>query len=403
MAEFALLEAVSAAPREEWNALVADGSPFLEWEWLAALEQAGCVGEKSGWWPRPLVLREAGRLVAACPLYIKAHSAGEFVFDQGFAAAAARAGLAYYPKLLVGVPFTPVGGARFLCAEHERARRVPELATALRELCARGEFSGVHINFCREDEHAALVQEGWLSRVGIQYHFKNRGFKTFEDYLMSLRSKRRNQVRREQRALGEQRVTIARLTGGAIDDEMLATMYRLYLQTIRENPWGRQYLNRAFFEALGVGFRKRLCFVAARCEGRVVAGTVNVQKGDVLYGRYWGAFQNLRHLHFNVCYYAGIAQCIEHGLARFEPGAGGEYKQLRGFDAAPTWSCHHFAHPRLREAVAAYLAQERAQAGRAIEWQHAHSANRPARDEASRCGGPHGRGGDATPSRARDA
>jgi predicted N-acyltransferase len=368
---------VREVPAAEWNALVGDGSPFLEWEWLASLEDAGCVGPETGWAPRPLLLREAGRLVAACPLYLKGHSEGEFVFDWGWADAAERAGIAYYPKLLVGVPFTPVSGARLLSAPgQDRALRVRQLAAALAELCAGNRLSGAHVNFCREDERDALSAAGFLPRLGFQYHWRNAGFAGFDDWLAALRSKRRNQVRREQRALAEQGVTIERLVGDAIPDGLVGPMFEIYLTTIRGNPWGRQYLNARFFELLAARFKRRLCFVVARAGGEIVAGTVNVQKGDALYGRYWGALRPLRHLHFNVCYYAGIAHCIEHGLARFEPGAGGEYKQLRGFDATPTWSCHWLADARLRRAVERFLARERAEAGHAIDWYHAHSANR---------------------------
>jgi predicted N-acyltransferase len=368
---------VREVPAVEWNALVGDGSPFLEWEWLASLEDAGCVGPETGWAPRPLLLREAGRLVAACPLYLKGHSEGEFVFDWGWADAAERAGIAYYPKLLVGVPFTPVTGARLLTAPgQDRARRLRQLAAALAELCGGSRLSGAHVNFCREDERDALAAAGFLPRLGFQYHWRNEGFADFDAWLAALRSKRRNQARREQRALAEQGVAIERLVGDAIPDALIGPMFELYLATIRGNPWGRQYLNARFFELLAARFKSRLCFVVARAGGEIVAGTVNVQKGDALYGRYWGALRPLRHLHFNVCYYAGIAHCIEHGLARFEPGAGGEYKQLRGFDAAPTWSCHWLADARLRRAVERFLERERAEAAHAIDWYHAHTANR---------------------------
>ena len=383
MADFELLEGVRAVPPDEWNALVGEDSPFLEWEWLASLEESGAASEETGWAPRPLVAREGGRLVAACPLYVKSHSEGEFVFDFGWADAAQRAGLAYYPKLLVGVPFTPVGGARLLTAPGvARELWLPRLAEALREICVANELSGVHVNFCRDDERAALEAAGFLPRLGFQYHWSNGGFESFEGYLDSLRSKRRNQVRRERRELLAQGLRIEALAGDAIPDALFAPMFRIYLSTIQGNPWGRQYLNARFFELLRERFRRRLCFLLARRGDALVAGTLNVEKGDALYGRYWGSFEPLRHLHFNVCYYAGIERCIERGLARFEPGAGGDYKQLRGFDATPTWSCHFLADPRLRDAVSRFLARERAEAGRTLEWLTEHSALR--RDDPAR-------------------
>ena len=383
MAQFELLGGVAEVPREEWNALVADESPFLEWDWLVALEESGAVGPKAGWGPRPLVARENGSLVAACPVYVKGHSEGEFVFDWGWADAAYRAGIEYYPKLLVGIPFTPVTGGRLLTApDRDRAPLIGQMAEALREVCSSNRLSGVHVNFCRDDEREALEQAGYLPRLGFQYHWRNRGYSDFEGYLGSLRSKRRNQVRRERRELAAQGVEIVRLVGDEIPEELVPAMWQVYLATVEKNPWGRRYLNRRFFELLHERFRSRLCFVVARRGEEILAGAVNVQKGDTLYGRYWGCFRELRNLHFNVCYYAGIEHCIGSGLARFEPGAGGSYKQSRGFDATPTWSAHFLADERLSTAVAQYLEAERGEARESIAWYAAHTANR--RDGTSR-------------------
>ena len=357
-------DGVASIPAAEWNALVGDESPFLEWEWLASLEEAGCVGDAQGWQARPLLLRQDGKLVAACPLYVKSNSEGEFVFDWGWADAAARAGIAYYPKLLVGVPFTPVTGARFLCAPGvDRAAAAAAMARALSEVCAQNELSSVHVNFCREDEIAPLEDAGYLLRIGFQYHWRNEGFASFDDYLLRLRSKRRNQVRRERRGVAEQGVVSQALRGDAIPDSLFEPMYRCYRATVDAHYYGRRYLNRRFFALLAERFRHRLCFVVARRGEEVVGGTLNVVKGDALYGRYWGGLDAVRYLHFDVCYYAAIEHCIEAGLARFEPGAGGDYKFLRGFDARPTYSLHHLADPRLRAAVARFLESERARAG----------------------------------------
>jgi len=387
MVKIELLDAVSDVPREEWNALAADASPFLEWEWLTSLEEGGALGGESGWSAKPLVAREGDRLVAACPLYVKGHSEGEFVFDWSWADAAYRAGIEYYPKLLVGVPFTPVTGSRLLTVPGgDRPLWLGRIAAALRELCDANDLSGVHVNFCLDDEREALEAAGFLTRLGFQYHWRNEGFGDFDDYLGSLRSKRRNQVRRERRELAAQDVALEVLTGDEITPDLIPVMYRIYLSTVRSNPWGRQYLTEETFRVLGERFRHRLCFVIARQGDEIVAGTVNVQKNE-LYGRYWGAFKQLRHLHFNVCYYAGIEHCIDAGLERFEPGAGGNYKQLRGFDATPTWSCHYLADGRLREAVARFLEEERAEAGRTIEWYAENTSLRrgdPARVEAVR-------------------
>ena len=375
MADIEICNGVAELPRDEWNALVGDGSPFLEWEWLASLEDAGVVGGRTGWEPRPLVAREQGRLVAACPLYVKSHSEGEFVFDWGWADAAQRAGIDYYPKLLVGVPFTPVSGSRFLVAEgQDRAEWSERLSTALRELCVGNELSGVHVNFCHREEADAMAEQGYLQRLGIQYHWTNAGYGDFEDYLQRFRSKRRNQIRRELREMDKQGVRLETLVGDEIGDELFEPMFRFYLSTIENRFYGRQYLNRKLFSLVAERFRHRLVFVVAFQDDEPIAGTFNVAKGDAMYGRYWGATRQLRHLHFNVCYYAAVDHCIKAGLQRFEPGAGGEYKQLRGFDAQPTWSGHFLADSRLSSAVSRFLDSEREQAEETIGWLREQSA-----------------------------
>jgi uncharacterized protein len=379
VAAFEILDGVSAVPRDEWNALVgADGSPFLEWDWLAALEDAGAVGGRTGWQAKPIVAREDGRIAAACPLYIKEHSEGEFVFDWGWADAAERAGIRYYPKLLVGVPFTPVTGARMLVAPGlERDKWARELAWALRQVCDQHELSGVHVNFCTAEEAPPLQAAGFALRVGVQYQWRNPGYRDFDDYLGQFRSKRRNQIQRERRAMEEQGVAIEVLTGAELPDALFPDLYRFYRSTVDKKVYGRRYLNREFFELLRDRYRDRLCAVVARVDGQPIAGTINVCKGGVLYGRYWGAHSELRHLHFNVAYYAAVEYCIARGLERFEPGAGGEFKRTRGFDAQPTYSVHYLRDPRLAHAVARFLESEREETARAIDWLRENSALKP--------------------------
>jgi predicted N-acyltransferase len=224
------------------------------------------------------------------------------------------------------------------------------------------------VNFCPDDDRDVLAARGWLHRTGYQYHWTNGGFRTFDDYLESLRSKRRNQVRRERRELEGQGVVIEAFVGDEIPEAFVPVVYKLYRATVDTNPWGRRYLNKRVFQLLWERWRDHLCVILARRDGRVLAGTFNVQKGGVLYGRYWGALEPLRHLHFNVSYYAAIEHCIARGWQRFEPGAGGEFKQMRGFDAAPTQSMHWIGHPRFRDAVAEYLVRERAHIAGEMEW-----------------------------------
>ena len=377
------LDALREVPRDAWNALVGDGSPFLEWDWLSALEESGAVDPEGGWLPQHLTVWEGDRLVGACPTYLKGNSQGEFVFDHHWASAAHRARLRYYPKLLVAVPFTPVTGQRFLAAPGMHRRVTGILAAALEGLCDGKQVSSAHVNFCPADDRSALAARDWLLRTAYQYHWLNHGFSTFDDYLESLRSKRRNQTRREQSALAEQGVTIEALVGDAIPESVFAVMFRLYRHTVDNNPWGNRYLNERFFDLVRERFRDRLCFIVARRRDRIIAGTFNVQKAGVLYGRYWGAFEPLRNLHFNVCYYAAIAHCIAHGLRRFEPGAGGEFKQLRGFDATETASMHWIGDVRLRAAIADHLEKERAHVAAEVDWLGEHTALRRDRDDES--------------------
>ena len=371
-----LLTSLSSDVRpEDWDAMVGDESPFLEWGWLASLEEARCVGGRSGWSPQHLALfSEDERLVAACPMYLKTNSEGEFVFDWSWAEAAHRAGIDWYPKMLVGVPFTPATGLRFLVAPGiDRGSAVRTLARALRGLCEDNGLSSVHVNFCTPDEAGVLREEGWLERRGYQFKWRNYGYDTFEDWLEALRHKRRKQVRRERRELDAQGIRIEALCGDEIPSELFEPMYRIYATTVDKHVWGRRYLTPGFFELLNERFRRNLCFLTARRHGELVAGTFNVSKSGVLYGRYWGCFEELRFLHFNVCYYATIEHCIRSGIGRFEPGAGGEFKWLRGFDAEPTTSMHWVRDPRLSGAVERFLASETAEVDRVITEMHEHS------------------------------
>jgi predicted N-acyltransferase len=357
-----VVERISSIPREQWNSLLeADDSPFIEWEWLSALEESGCVNRRAGWMPAHIAvyLPPDGQLVAACPLYLKSHSMGEFVFDYGWAEAAARRGLRYYPKLLAAVPFTPHSGRRFLTRPgSDRALLCKLLAASLTMLCTENKLSSVHVNFCLPDEAAALEGAGFIQRLGYQYHWHNRGFVEFDDYLSQLRHKRRYAIKYERAQLAAQDITIRVYQGSEIPDSLFDPMFNLYRSTVEKFYWGQQYLKRKFFELLRTSFKSKLCFVCAYRGQNLLAATFNVQKAGVFYGRYWGCFEDIKYLHFNVSYYAAIEHCIRAGLKRFEPGAGGDYKWLRGFDPAPTLSAHLIADPQMRRAIRDAIARE---------------------------------------------
>jgi uncharacterized protein len=355
-----IIRAISEIPRQDWDRLLDHGSPFMKWDWLDALEQTGCIEEETGWLPHHLVVERGGGIVGACPMYLKLHSMGEFVFDYEWAEFAQRLGISYYPKILVGVPFTPVTGARFLTAAGTDRRSIIQLmGQALIQIAKDNKVSSVHVNFCLEDERQALTAAGFIQRVGLQFHWENRGYGSFEDYLGSFRSDRRNKIKRERRAIAERGIAIRVVEGEEVTGEHLRTMFSLYKTHIDALYYGQQYLTPEFFAALGRRFAPHLCLIFAERGSKIIAGTFNARGDAALYGRYWGAFEDEPFLHFNVCYYAAIEHCIKNGLARFEAGAGGSFKQLRGLEPQPTTSMHYLVDAKFRGAIERHLAQER--------------------------------------------
>jgi predicted N-acyltransferase len=285
---------------------------------------------------------------------------GEFVFDYEWAELAHCLGIRYYPKILVGVPFTPVTGARFLTDRGmDRERLVQLMGKALAEIATDHKISSVHVNFCLDDEAAALKQVGFVSRDGLQFHWTNLGYSSFDDYLSAFRSDRRTKIKRERRELRQQGIAIRAIEGEDLDAEHLRVIFELYQAHVDRLYYGRQYLTREFFDELFRRFSPHICLILAERDSRVIAGTFNVQDQAALYGRYWGSFEEERFLHFNVCYYAAIEHCIRKGLQRFEAGAGGSFKQFRGLDPQPTTSMHYIVEERFRRAVERYLRQER--------------------------------------------
>ncbi|CAN94566.1 MULTISPECIES: GNAT family N-acetyltransferase [Sorangium] len=354
-------------PESEWNAL--DGvseAPFLTWAWFDALERTGCVGEAAGWLPHHITLRAEGALLAAAPAYLKDNSEGEFVFDHGWASASHQIGAPYYPKLVVAVPFTPATTPRLLVRRPEdRPALLPVLAETLRKLVARSRISSAHVLFPTEDEAAALSDAAMAHRCGVQFQFENEGYQTLDDFLARFNAKRRHQIRREMRESTRQGLSIATLRGAEITPEIVDAMFGFYVSTVEKFAWGRQYLNRAFFEEIaarlrGGGAQGGVEIVLAREGKRPIAGALNLAGPTTLYGRYWGASEERPFLHFNVCYYHPVEDCIARGLRRFEPGAGGSHKLVRGFAPSVTHSAHHIAHPRLDAAVREFLVRERA-------------------------------------------
>ncbi len=341
--------------------LLAD-APFLRFEWLDALERTGCVASARGWLPHHLTLYRGEKLLAVAPAYLKNHSEGEFVFDFAWANAASRFGVEYYPKLLLAVPFTPATGPRLITAPGvERSLAARAFAAGIQQVVEQGELSSAHILFPPEEEAEAIETEGLLHRVGVQFHWKNAGFGTYEDFLATLPSKRRTQIRRERRAPSEQGVTITTLTGKDLVPEVIDAMFVFYKATVDKFHWGRRYLNRQFFEEVCSTMGDAIEIVLARdASKKPIAGAFNLRGRKTLFGRYWGATAELPFLHFNVCYYHSVERAILAGLTRFEPGAGGEHKLARGFAPTLTHSNHYLADPRFAGAIADFIRRERA-------------------------------------------
>lgn len=340
-----------------WDALLPGRQPFLRHAFLSSLEDSASLGAGTGWQVAHRVLCDArGGALAALPAYLKQHSYGEYVFDMAWADACLRAGIAYYPKLLVAVPFSPVAGPRLL-GQGEAAHLL--LAELELELEAQG-LSGLHINFTEAADDAVLVQrEGWLARDGCQFHWFNRGYRDFQDFLDALTSRKRKQLRKEREQVAGQGIDFSWQGGAELAEADWDFVYACYANTYHVR--GRApYLTREFFSLLAARMPEAIRVVTARCGGRPVAMAFALVDGSTFYGRYWGCLGDFDRLHFETCFYQGIELAIAEGLQRFDAGAQGEHKLIRGFEPVPTRSWHYLRHPGLRAAVADFLEQERA-------------------------------------------
>ena len=344
--------------RATWEALAnppgAPFDPFLSWDFLQALEESGCASPNKGWQPAHLIARDrTGALVGAMPLYAKDHSYGEYVFDHAWADALMRAGGQYYPKLQCAVPFTPVPGRRILA---EDASVQAALAQGAIGLAQRAGASSVHATFAGGDLCQQLKHLGYLTRVGLQYHWFNRGYGAFEDFLADLSSQKRKTIRRERQRATEG-IVVKRLRGAEITMRDWDFFFRCYQDT-GSRKWGSPYLNRKFFTLLGERMAEHCVLFVAEEDGHPVASALNLVGGEALYGRYWGRVADVPFLHFELCYYQAIELAIELKLARVEAGAQGEHKLARGYVPTPTYSAHWIADRGLRQAVLRYLQSE---------------------------------------------
>jgi len=350
-----ICDSVSALDAAQWDALAGTDNPFVSHAFLTALEDSGSVGRGTGWSPAPIVIEAAdGALLAAMPSYLKSHSQGEYVFDHGWADAWHRAGGRYYPKLQIAVPFTPATGPRLLLRDPALAG---PLLRAAETLCREQGFSSAHATFIETAQTALFEQAGWLLRNDIQFHWENRGYGSFDDFLAALASRKRRAIRKE-RAAAQEGVEIRQLSGADIAARDWNAFWIFYQDT-GARKWGQPYLTRAAFTLFGERMQDQILLVMAYRDGVPIAGALNFVGGSALYGRYWGCVEDKPFLHFELCYYQAIDAAIARGLKRVEAGAQGGHKLARGYEPARTWSAHWLADQHFRDAVARFLESER--------------------------------------------
>jgi len=350
-----MAEGVTSFGADDWDACAGRDNPFVRHAFLTALEDSGSATPEAGWQPVPLAIDGAdGRPVAVMPAYAKSHSQGEYVFDHGWADAWHRAGGSYYPKLQIAVPFSPVPGPRLLMRDPAMA---PLLLAAAETVVREHGLSSAHATFVEQAQVPLFEAAGWLIRTDRQFHWTNRGYAGFDDFLAALSSRKRKAIRKE-RAAAVDGLEIVRLTGAAIEERHWDAFWHFYQDT-SARKWGRPYLTRSFFSLIGERMAEDVLLVMALRDGRAIAGALNLIGADALYGRYWGSIEEVPFLHFEICYYQAIDIAIERGLKRVEAGAQGEHKLSRGYEPVPTWSAHYIPNESFRRAVAGFLERER--------------------------------------------
>ncbi|KTB73005.1 MULTISPECIES: GNAT family N-acetyltransferase [Pseudomonas] len=351
-----VIDNLSTVAPAQWDALVPGNQPFLRHAFLSALEDSGSLGPRSGWRAEHVLHYENDQLVAALPAYRKWHSYGEYVFDHAWADACRRAGIAYYPKLLVAVPFSPVGGSRILSATPQGGI---ELLSELPAYLQSEGLSSAHVNFTDPAADVLLEsQPGWLQRFGCQFHWHNRGYRDFQDFLDTLSSRKRKQMRKEREQVAGQGIEFEWLEGAQMSEVLWDFVYACYSNTY-EIRGQAPYLTREFFSLLAERMPESIRVVIALQGSRPVAMAFSLIGDDSFYGRYWGCLAEFDRLHFETCFYQGMDYAIAHGLQRFDAGAQGEHKLIRGFEPQITRSWHYLMHPGLKDAVSEFLEQER--------------------------------------------
>jgi uncharacterized protein len=358
-----IVEQLAAIPAAAWDACAGPDNPFVSHAFLQALEESGSATRETGWLPQHIIIEdETKRILGAVPMYLKSHSYGEYIFDHGWASGYERAGGHYFPKLLAAVPFTPATGPRLLLHPDTDSEIADTLIAAMVEVAKARKVSSLHINFPRGEEWDRLGNAGFLQRLGRQFHWENNGYKSFDDFLEALNSRKRKQIRRERRDSLEGGIEIETLTGDTLKPEHWDVFFRFYMST-SDRKWGSAYLTREFFDLIHQRMADKIVLIMARKGTRWIGGALNLLGSDTLFGRNWGCNGEYPFLHFEVCYYRAIDFAIERGLKRVEAGAQGQHKIQRGYLPSPTYSAHWIRDAGFARAVAEFCARER----RAIE------------------------------------
>jgi len=373
-------DSISSIARKDWDSLAGDDYPFLKHAFLDLAERTGSVAPDAGWTPRHLTIQDGGALRAAMPLYEKTHSWGEFVFDWAWARAYEQAGLDYYPKLVAAIPFTPAPSTRILRADSNDREAVQLLLSAATNLATETNCSSLHVLFPISGEISLFEDAGFLIRKDCQFHWHNRGYEEFDDFLATFTSAKRKKAKRDRRRVAENGIKFRRLQGPELDSEAWSIVYALIARTFMLRG-SLPYFNQRFFEGLSTNLPENILVILAEKDDMPVAAAVFYESDTTLYGRYWGSDGHFDALHFETCYYQGIDYCIETGKQCFEPGTQGEHKISRGFSPVETWSAHWLAHPQFADAIGRYLDEEGRHIENYIETVDAHTPYKSGKDE----------------------
>ena len=364
-----LISDLNSLDKEQWNKLNVNNHPFTSYEFLSALELSQSVCSKTGWIPKHIIIKNNKNiLIGALPNYLKMHSYGEYIFDHGWANAFENAGGQYYPKLLSAIPFTPATGPRFLIKDDDSDKEIifELILSTIENLVKDNNLSSAHINFLSEDISKKLHHKNWIERKGLQFHWHNKGYKTFNDFLEKLKSSKRKAIKKERQKISNFDIKIDRITGNDLTDEMWNSFYQFYLNTI-DKKWGGAYLTKDFFYLINQNMKDRVLLVIAKQHDKIVAAALNFIGDNTLYGRNWGSIVDIPFLHFELCYYQAIEFAIERKIKKVEAGAQGDHKIQRGYIATSTYSCHYINNASFTDAVKNFVKMEAKEINKQIE------------------------------------